>query len=245
MKKRKIELQTALQDNETFLAFLTQEAQSEKFRRLRENASKTPHPTREKLYDYALGWMDQAEVRQVREHIAFCGDCAHEVLRILRIEDELEQDALEWADRAPVSSQEPKAAFSLPTSKKSSIIDSLVRWISPLWEPQWAGQLVTAADIPKQTHAFISENGDIKISCYWKGQYHDQPAYIQIAWKANLTTESEIWIRFTDPATRVIRSEICLGTGLVGEESFTSDDLGFDPSNEKWAISVVLQDVQE
>lgn len=256
MKKQKIELQTALQDNETFLAFLKQETQSEDFRQLRESASKTPHPSGEKLYDYALGWLNDSEAAQIREHIASCGDCAHEVLSILRIEEELEQDSLEWADSVPTSSQERKIAFaasqerkvafaSLLTSKKRSIIGNLVRWVSPLWEPQWAGQLVTATDIPKQAHSFTSKDGDINISCYWKGQYHDQPAYIQIAWKANLTMESKIWIRFTDPTTQATRSEVCLGTSLVGEETFTSDDLGFDPSSEKWAISVVLQNVHE
>jgi hypothetical protein len=249
MKKQRSELQTALRNNETFLAFLTQEAQSEKYCRLRENAGKTPHPPGEKLYDYVLGWLDEQETKQVREHIALCGDCAHETLRILQIEAELEQDSLEWADSNPVSSQERKVVFassqrkeqSLPTAKRSSITDNLVRWISPLWEPQWAGQLVTAADIPKQAHSFTSEDGDIKLSCYWKGQYQDEPAYIQITWKARFTAENEIRIRFTDPVTQAIHSEVCLGTGLVGEETFTSDDLGFDPSYARWAISVVLQ----
>ena len=53
MKKQKIELQAALQDNETFLAFLKQETLSEDFRQLRESVSKTPHPSGETLYDYA------------------------------------------------------------------------------------------------------------------------------------------------------------------------------------------------
>ena len=135
MKKQKIELQTALQDNETFLAFLKQETQSEDFRQLRERASKAPHPSGEKLYDYALGWLNDSEAAQIREHIASCGDCAHEVLNILRIEKELEQDSLEWADSVPTSSQERKIAFatsqrkeqSAPTSKKHHLIGNLVR----------------------------------------------------------------------------------------------------------------------
>jgi len=37
-------------------------------------------------------------------------------------------------------------------------------------------------------------------------------------------------------------SEIRLGTRLEVKESFTSDRLGFDPSNEKWAISIIFQE---
>ena len=236
MKKQRIELQTALQTDEMFLAFLTQEAQSEKYCRLREHAEKTPDLTGEKLYDYVLGWLDEKEAREVREHIALCGDCAHGVVRIMRIEDELEQDSLDWADVPPAKED----SVSQTTSEQFSLTDRVVRWLSSLWEPQWAGQLVTAADIPQQSHTFTSEDGDMKIACYWKGQYKDEPAYVQISWKADLIPESELWIRFVNPATRTIRREVCLGTGLVGEEIFTSDDLGFDPSYERWAIAVLL-----
>jgi hypothetical protein len=259
MKKQKIELQTALQNNETFLAFLTQEVQSEKYKQLRKTAGKTPHLSEERLYDYVLGWLDDQDARQVRDHIALCGECAQEAMRIMQFEDELEEDSLDWADTSPTFFEKPvdrlkadvktgssteKDIFQ-PTSKKVSITESLVRWISELWEPQWAGQPATAADIPQQAHSFTSEDGDIKLSCYWKGQYKDEPAYIQIAWKADLITEDEIWIRFMNPLTQVIRCEVCLGTSLVGEETFTSRDLGFDPSDERWAISVVLQTVLE
>jgi hypothetical protein len=143
MKKQKIKLQTALQNNETFLAFLTQEVQSEKYKQLRKNVSKTPHLSKEKLYDYVLGWLDDQDARQVRDHIALCGECAQEAMRIMQFEDELEEDSLEWADTSPASFEKPvdrlkadvKTGSSTEedifqsTSKKVSITESLVRWI--------------------------------------------------------------------------------------------------------------------
>lgn len=249
MKKQQIELQTALQSDEMFLEFLKQEAQSEAYCQLQDHAKKRLHPAAEQLYDYVSGWLDQQEAKEVREHIALCGDCAQEVMKIMRIEDEMEQDALDWADIPPSREKSPAQAPLHPGVRtanetcavhKDSLTGVVVKWLSPLWEPQWAGQLVTASDIPKQVHTFTSEDGDIRISCYWQGEYKDEPAYIQLSWKSEIIPESELWVRFVYPETQAIRHEVCLGTVLTGEETFTSDDLGFDPSDERWAISVAL-----
>lgn len=104
---------------------------------------------------------------------------------------------------------------------------------------------MTAADVPEQTQTFVSEDGEIKIGCYWKGASHREPAYIQIIWKANLLTANEIRLRFLNPATQALRREVCLGDRLGGEETFTSEDVRFDPSAERWAIAVVLRKLTE
>ena len=101
------------------------------------------------------------------------------------------------------------------------------------------GQLVAAADIPKQRHSFSTKYGDINIECSWGEQHQGEPAYIWLSWKANISADNELWLRFVDPETQTIRHEVNLGTIRAGEETFTSHELGFDPSTERWAISVI------
>ena len=129
-------------------------------------------------------------------------------------------------------------------AESPTLRDRLVRWLSPLWQPQWVGELVTAADIPEQEHVFRLEDGEIKISCSWRSQYNENPAYVWVSWWADISTPGELWVRFARPETETVLAEICLGTHLEGEKVFTNDDLGFDPSREKWAISLILRGVE-
>lgn len=108
------------------------------------------------------------------------------------------------------------------------------------WEPQYAGQLVAAADIPKQEHSFQTEYGEIRVACSWGEQHQDDPAYIWLSWKANVSTDKDVRIRFVNPETRKTYHEINLGTIRVGEETFTRHELGFDPSTERWAVVAVI-----
>ncbi len=112
--------------------------------------------------------------------------------------------------------------------------------LSPVWTPEWAGQPVTASDISEQDRAFRLDEGDVRISCYWRGQHKNNPAYVQVSWKANITTPGQLYVRFVKPDTQDILSELLLGTSLVGEEVFTSSELGFDPFSQKWAISIIF-----
>ncbi len=127
--------------------------------------------------------------------------------------------------------------------KQVSLSDRLITWISELWEPLWAGQLVTADDIPEQEHSFATETeGEIKIVCDWESQDDDTPAHIHLSWEADITTDSEIWVRFVNPETQELFYEECLGTELSDDATFKADELGFDPSKERWAISVMLKE---
>lgn len=89
--------------DEDFLDFIEQEAQSEKFRIKKEAFEKGHHPPDDMLYDYVLGWLDSKEQNMVKEHIAFCGQCAGEVLHIRAVEDELESDQIPWTHTAALS----------------------------------------------------------------------------------------------------------------------------------------------
>ncbi len=222
MKKNKIGLDKALENDGNFLSFLGEAARSDEYRRLKETQAKARkvHPAREMLYDYVLGWLNEADTVKVRKHISFCGDCADEVLRITRIEDDLEEDSVKWVSE---ESKKPKT-----------------RWIPDLWEPQWAGQLVTASDIPEQEKTFISDDGQVILRCHWKAEYEDTPAYIWVSWEADIVTYGELRIRFVNPETHGLHSEFCLGTALSGEEVFKTDKLRFDPSKQRWAVSILL-----
>ena len=113
------------------------------------------------------------------------------------------------------------------------------------WQPEYAGLQATAADIPQQAHTFVMEEGDIHLECNWGGPQGSDPAYIWLKWEANLSTEREFWAQFINPVAQTIRYEVCLGTYLLGEETFTSQELGFDPSTEQWAVAIVLKEVSD
>ncbi|MEZ4527119.1 MAG: hypothetical protein R2941_14470 [Desulfobacterales bacterium] len=136
--------------------------------------------------------------------------------------------------------REKSHAGSVFSRMKDNII-RLVQWISPIWEPQWAGVAVTAADIPEQHHEFVMREGNIDISCSWQGAYGNSPAYIQISWTASLMTDCELWLRFVNPLTHDLFSEILLGAEPEGGKIITGDRLGFDPSKDRWATSIMMK----
>lgn len=100
----------------------------------------------------------------------------------------------------------------------------------------------TASSISKQEHTFFTKEGRIIVQYRWKKQHTGKSAYIHLSWKAYLKAKRELWIIFLDPETQGIRYEAKLGINRTGEITFTSNTLGFDPSSEKWAISLILQE---
>lgn len=103
-----------------------------------------------------------------------------------------------------------------------------------------SGQLASAADIPKQDKTFATEHGDIKIVCQWDRQIENEPAYLLVKWEVNIETDHGVSVRLTNPGTQETLYDIGLGTIRVGEEAFTAGELGFDPSRENWAVSVMM-----
>ncbi len=120
-----------------------------------------------------------------------------------------------------------------------SHLKNVITWISEMWMPQWAGEEVTASDIAEQRHIFDTDNdGRIELKCYWEGETDYNPAYIKISWKADVSETDGMGIRFINPETQKILTEELLGNDKVGEEIFTGKDLGFDPGQDKFAISI-------
>jgi len=111
-----------------------------------------------------------------------------------------------------------------------------------IWTPQWAGQLdlVVAADIPKQTHIFELEDGKADIKCHWGRRRGKKTAFIHISWTISVSTDQEVKLLFVNPETDPpeIRREYSLRTIRMGDRTFTSNDLGFDPATERWGIAV-------
>lgn len=90
-------LKEALKSNESFLDLLKRKAESGA-----HHALKGPHPTREMLYDYVLNWTDDMDDENIMAHIGSCSICSKEVLSIMKLEQELEDGMLEWANKQPL-----------------------------------------------------------------------------------------------------------------------------------------------
>ena len=249
--KEKNDAKNVFQNDGDFLTLLAQEARSDNYQEAIRNIEQGPHPTDEMLYDYVWGELDRQEARIIRIHIAFCEICAEEVLRLRLVEEELEEKVLDWMSGEGAVIIPPSRELHPPAPPSRGDYPPLPLPGGELfegiateyWEPQWTGQRATAADIPEQAHVFRREDGDIEVSCFWRSQYRKKPAYISISWKANVTTRNEIRARFINSETWEHLAEVDLGTHLMGEEVFTSDDLGFDPSSERWAMALVLKEV--
>ncbi len=206
-------------------------------------------PSDDMLPDYVYGGLSETEYGQMQSHVKKCERCRVEVLR-------LEADRRAWENALE---SDPDAALSHILGKKgiralkisegagipvfvSEIKEHLISWISPLWEPVWAGETVTAADIPEQEQNFEMDQGEyIHLSCYWQGKEGELDSFIRLTWNANIITYSTLWARFCDPKTMNILAEFCLGTDLSGEKVLYCDELGFDPSSQKWAVSVIVE----
>ena len=115
-EKKGEKLKKALKSDESFLEFLKQGAESDDYQKSKERVEKGPHPTREMLYDYVLNWTAQTEDEKIMDHIAFCPVCSKEVLSIMKIENELDEDMLDWADQQTLIKKLKQLAsnFSIP-----------------------------------------------------------------------------------------------------------------------------------
>lgn len=199
------------------IAALRQDIASENFRRTQREFRAAPHPTSDNLYHYALGWLPEGEAAYLRQHLLFCEDCAAEVARIIGIEQRLAQQTV--------------------VAPTLDLTDAIA---TEFWEPQWAGQLATAADIPAQEHTFFLDDGQIALSCRWGQEIGSEPAFIWINWESRLTTEHAFSVHFIHPETQIARYEAYLGNLPTGEATFVSRELGFDPAVERWAIGLTL-----
>jgi len=101
-KEKSMALKEALKNDDNFLAFLRHEAETGQYEKMKEVTKREPHPTGEMLYNYVLGLTSEEDKEVIMRHIAYCDFCLEEVLNIRRIEKELNEDLLEWANKPPL-----------------------------------------------------------------------------------------------------------------------------------------------
>jgi hypothetical protein len=142
--------------------------------------------------------------------------------------------------------KEVKSLVSRTVRKQSAFIskikETIVVWTSPLWQPLYAGEVVTAADIPEQTMRFEMDYGEyINLSCHWQDEKDTQPC-INLSWQANLLKPSNLWARFITPGTGAVLTEIFLGYELEGSLRIIGSDLTFNPTTDKWAVAIIVEE---
>ncbi|OQX05216.1 MAG: hypothetical protein BWK80_52505 [Desulfobacteraceae bacterium IS3] len=105
MNEDKEKLKTALESNEAFLAFLAQEARSEKYRKLKHTKEPGGHPSTEMLRDYVSDQLDEEKTERVMRHLAVCKFCNDEMQMLRAIESEsaaeTEEDIAGLVNRLP------------------------------------------------------------------------------------------------------------------------------------------------
>jgi hypothetical protein len=157
----------------------------------------------------------------------------------------LVEDLLHSQVPPPEAEQPPNHAEAAHPTLRNHL-EGLVRWVSELWVPQLAGELITAADIPPEDKTFYLDEGTIHVTCQWWPAAQGRPAGILIHWHADLTLAGDIWARFTrrDDAA-VILAQVPLGNALDAEAAFSAQELGFDPTREPWALALLIQETEQ
>ncbi len=135
-----------------------------------------------------------------------------------------------------------KLAGMLRRAKLARAAQAVIAWMSPCWQPQWAGQPVGAGDIPTQAHTFALEDGRIEMSCTWHPQSEANPAYLDLTWNADTLMDGELWCRFVQPDTQMVLTELLLGESREGGHYLTHQTLGFNPAEEKWTIALLVKE---
>ncbi len=191
--------------------------------------------------------MSKADNEMNREAFAwienFCEEMASDpdIIDAMPIEDVRKELRDMGAD---VEGFHSKLAKTLASSALKSKVEKIITWISESCVFPLAGEPLTASAMSEQEHPFKMDYGEyINISCYWRGKSDDVPPFLKLSWNANITSSSRLWARFTNPDTQETFSELSLGTELEGKAEFEYDDLGFDPSDERWGISILLEAV--
>ena len=147
---------------------------------------------------------------------------------------------LEQARREPLFPREAQGCDD--NQVREPLHDRLVRWLSDVWQPLFAGEMATAADMPPQEHTFYLDEGAISVSCRWWPAIDDLPGGIWLQWRADMGQDRELWVRFTHAESTIVLAEAPLGHDLSGEVEFSAETLGFDPSREPWALALIIRE---
>ncbi len=205
-------------------------------------------PSRAQLYQ-TLDDHDNSENSKITAHIRNCTRCR---LQIMCLDDR------EWLATRFIEQQPDKALESMlgetgrqtvsalireredVTKTLTAIREEAVAFISSLWQPMFAGEAVTAADLAPQSHRFDMEFGEyVSVNCSW--QKEDQDTWLELGWEANIFQKSLLRVQFVNPESKAVLADIPLGTDLCGQKRLASSDLSFHPANDKWAVVVVVE----
>jgi hypothetical protein len=124
-----------------------------------------------------------------------------------------------------------------------SLVETVVRWLSPVWHPPLAGERVTAADVDPDERVFYLDEGSIQLSCRWRAATPSQPPSLWVSWSTEVLRPGELRVRFLrrdDPS--IVLGEQTLGHHPSGEMTWSMFELGFDPTRDPWSIVLVLTD---
>ena len=242
-----------MKEKDTFTNILEDARQS--FRNARPGAD---CPDLNILTEYSCRELDTEKMDRISNHIAGCDNCQMVIMRLeadqFFWQEMLEQNpemalaqALGNSGKKEVMAMIRRAAKNRATKEISSFVsqikESMVAWASALWQPMYAGQAVTAADVEVQTKHFEMEYGEyINLSCHWREEKDGQP-YIDLSWQANLIQPARLWARFIDPEnSSAVLTEILLGTELEGKKRIMANELNFNPGTDKWAIAIIVEE---
>ena len=209
----KIKCERSFQTYDGFLEVLARAAQASPYQKARQHINAGSHPTFDMLYDYVLDELDPAQTNIIQQHIALCGACAEETLRIRFV-----QEAIEADDEMPE-----------PVRLVDEHIAENIGW--ELMRQAAAGM--------HEEHTFQLADGQIAVTCQWEIPKDGQAGYIVINWDADIESDRELAIQFFRKETRELLYEEEIGTIRHSHATFTFDELGFDPEHEKWAIAIV------
>ena len=126
--KRKT-LETALENDEEFLSFLTREARSDEYREMKKKVEAGAHPSGDILWHYVMGGLNHKSSGSVREHLAYCEICTDEVM-MLRQEESGEEPKDDIRTLIKIGPSWNKR-FGKFVSKLSSMFDTRF-WVKPL-----------------------------------------------------------------------------------------------------------------
>ena len=119
-------------------------------------------------------------------------------------------------------------------------------FLSAFWSPPLAGELGlnTATSTTAQEADFDLDEGSIHVICRWWAASHEQPATLLLVWDAHSTFSGNLWACFSrrDDPQHAVLAEKPLGTEVKGEAGWSADELGFDPSSEPWALTLMLME---
>jgi hypothetical protein len=87
-------------------------------------------------------------------------------------------------------------------AESPTLHDRLVCWLSPPWQPTWAGEVVTAADVSVQEQVFYLDDGEIQVKARQSSLYVSAAlSRLPLSpspWRAAVAAEAGHWRRTSE-----------------------------------------------